>query len=87
MISISMHASHIADSVSSLNLLGKSLISKNLLLLEYILSKTNLKFDNSLLVNYTTFGSAVIYKEFLFIDHYGLTFFYVAHEPTVEVGI
>lgn len=68
-------------------LFGKSLISKYLFFLEHFSCETNFHFNNSLFIYNSTFGSAVIYKEFLVINQYSFPLLYITHKPTIKVGI
>ena len=72
---------------SLLELLGKSLICEDLFLFEGLCRETYLQFYYSLLVNDAAFGLAVVDKEFLVINHYGLSFLDVADEAAVEVRL
>jgi hypothetical protein len=77
----------LSDTISGLDFLCKSLISKDLFLLEDFSRKPDFKINDGLLVNDATLWSAVIDKELLIINQNGFTLFHIAHESAVEVGI
>lgn len=74
-------------SVPCLNFFRESLISKNLFLFENFSCESHFKFNCSLFINYTTLRSAIIDEEFLSVDHNCFSFFYITHEPTIEIWI
>ena len=73
--------------VSWVNFLSESLISENLFLFENFLSKAYLNFDNSLLIYYPVFRSAIVNEKFLVINFDSLTSFNVAHKATEKEGM
>lgn len=65
----------------------EALVSKNLLLLENLMSEANLELDNRLLIDDASFRPTVVDEELLIIDLDGLTAFHIAHEATEEVVV
>lgn len=84
---MSRSTAEIVTDISGLNLLSKSLVSQDLLLLKDFLSEADFKFNNGLLVYNALLGSAVVDKELLVVYQNSLSLLHEAHKATEEVRV
>lgn len=68
-------------------LFSKPLICEDLLLLEDLLSEADLHLNDGLLINNTTFWSAIVQEKLLVVYLEGLTTLHIAHKTAEKVGV